>query len=142
MCLTITKLHFRKLKPKKAKKNIKVYKILLANMEAPIQNYRYRPNRHNPIVDFTYSHTYYNLEFSFLFSKHEICAGYHAFTSLKAAIKLHKAFLPSITYIHVAYIPKGAQYYKSKRQIVSNSIVVTSIVLYPKRRAVLCEQRQ
>lgn len=125
MCLTITKLHFRKLKPKKAKKNIKVYKILLANMESPIRNYRYRPNRHNPIVDFTYSHT----KLHFLFSEHKICAGYHAFTSLKVAIKYHKAFLPLTTYIHVAYIPKGAQYYKSKRQIVSNSIVVTNTIL-------------
>lgn len=111
-------------KPKKAKKDIIVYKILRENYISPYRGFSYNLGiKYDTDMDFftdPYDDGLY------------IDVGFHAFTSKRALLKsnLKKYFSTGIVFKCI--IPKGSSYYISshKREIVSDSIIIKRRLLF------------
>lgn len=111
-------------KPKKAKKDIIVYKILDENCISPYRGFAY-----NLGVKYdTNMKSYKEMFISGLY----IYVGFHAFTSKRALLKsyLKKEFISAVAFKCI--IPKGSSYYISscKKEIVSESIIIKRRLLF------------
>ena len=107
-------------KPKKAKKDIIVYKILDKDCVSPYRGFKY-----NLGVKYDTDMESFNTPFD---NGLYIDVGFHAFTSkralLKSSLKSRIAFK--------CIIPKGSSYYISscKKEIVSDSIIIKRRLLF------------
>lgn len=107
-------------KPKKAEKDIIVYKTLYKNCVSPYRGFVYNLG------------VKYDTDMEFCGSKYTdglfVEAGFHAFTNKRALLR---SFLPA----GVAFkciIPKGSSYFISayKKEIVSDSIIIKRRLLF------------
>lgn len=106
-------------KPKEAKKDIIVYKILDETRVSPIRGFVY-----NLGVKYDTNFEHVNSLFT---NGRFINAGFHAFTSKRALLK--SSLMKNPLKLGVAFkciIPKGSSYYISscKKEIVSDSIII------------------
>ena len=117
-------LYTRWKKPKKAKRNIIVYKILDKTRVSPYRGFVYNLGvKYDTDMDF-----FINPFGGGLY----IDVGFHAFTSKRALLKsaLKKDFIPGVAFKCI--IPKGSSYYISscKKEIVSDSIIIKRRLLF------------
>lgn len=117
-------LYTRWKKPKTAKRNIVIYKILIKDRVSPYRGFLYNLGvKYNTDMEpfkSPYTDGFY------------IDAGFHAFTSKRALLKssLKKEFMSTIAF--KCLIPKDSKYYISanKKEIVSDSIVIKRRLLF------------
>lgn len=111
-------------KPKKAERNITVYKILDVNCVSPYRGFVYNLGVKYNIDMKLCDSSYYGDLF--------IEDGFHAFTSKKALLKSHlkRDFIPAKAFKCI--IPQGSSYYISscKKEIVSDSIIIKRRLLF------------
>lgn len=107
-------------KPKKAEKDIIVYKILDKNCISPYRGFVYN-------LDVKYDTDMKSYEGMFTSGLY-IDVGFHAFTSKRALLK--SCLKPPTAFKCV--IPKGSSYYISscKKEIVSDSIIIKRRLLF------------
>lgn len=106
-------------KPKEAKKDIIVYKILNKTCVSPIRDFVY-----NLGVKYNTDMKFYGGQYTDgLFVE----AGFHAFTNKRALLR---SSLPGVAFKCI--IPKGSSYYISayKKEIVSDSIIIKRRLLF------------
>lgn len=106
-------------KPKKAEKDIIVYKTLYKNCVSPYRGFVYNLG------------VKYDTDMEFCGSKYTdglfVEAGFHAFTNKRALLR---SFLPGVAFKCI--IPKGSSYFISayKKEIVSDSIIIKRRLLF------------
>lgn len=111
-------------KPKKAEKDIIVYKILSKNCISPYMDFAYDLG-----VKYDTDMESYKGMFTNGFY---ISAGFHAFTSKRALLNSDLKKYSLIVVAFKCIIPKGSLYYISscKREIVSDSIIIKRRLLF------------
>lgn len=117
-------LYTRWKKPKKAEKDIVVYKILHKNCISPYRGFEYDLGVKYDTDMESFKSQYTNGLY--------IDVGFHAFTSKRALLKsgLKRDFIPGVAFKCI--IPKGSSYYISscKKEIVSDSIIIKRRLLF------------
>lgn len=128
MCLILTRKTKRTPKPRTAKRDIVVYKVVETNFDkstyfSPYYDFKYKLNKRNKRIKlqpecYRWSNTLYH---------HAVEQGYHADTKLEEAKNRKSAIdkygIPFI--VCKAIIPKGEQYFVNK----DNEIVASNLIL-------------